>query len=109
MTEWQTDGWSDQLTYWLTDWLSAGLFAVLQFNWLTDCMTDWLNDWLETDQLTIQPTGLLTEQKMNKWIDGLMDEQADYLNIWVTVLNAYNSQALHEFWFYWHSNLPASL
>ena len=75
--------WSTDL---LTDWLSAGLFAVLQFNWLTDCMTDWLNDWQETDQLTIQPTGLLTEQKMNKWIDGLMDEQADYLNIWVTDL-----------------------
>ena len=55
-------------------------------NWLTGLLTDWLNDWLETDQLTIQPTGLLTEQKMNKWIDGLMDEQADYLSIWVTDL-----------------------
>ena len=77
ITEWQTDGWSDQLTYGPTDWLTDWVQDCLQFNWPTDWMTDWL---------TIQLTGWLTEEKMNKWIDGLMDEQADFLSIWETDL-----------------------
>ena len=75
---------------WSTDLLADWVLDCLQFcsltGLLTAWLTDWLNDWLETNQLTIQLTGWLTEQKMNKWIDGLMDEQADYLSIWETGL-----------------------
>ena len=80
------DGVINWLTGLLTDWVLDCLQFCSITGLLTAWLTDWLNDWLETDQLTIQPTGLLTEQKMNKWIDGLMDEQAGYLSIWETGL-----------------------
>ena len=80
ITEWQMDGWSDQLSYGLTDWLTEC--------WTVGSLTSLLSEWLTRDRLTDYPTDLLTDwtenEQMNRWTDGWTSWLPKYLRDWLT-------------------------